>query len=107
MSRDSRTWSLGAADAVTDTLSPSDGFAGIVALQITGTWVGTITFQATIDGTNWVSVLAVPSDSTTAATTTTGNGIFRVDAGGYFGIRAKVTAYTSGTAVVRANNVIG
>ena len=104
---DTRTWNLTAAAPTTDNLSPSDAFAGIVGLQITGTWTGTVTFQGTINGSTWVSVLAVPSDSTTAVTTTTANGIWRIDAAGYQAVRANFTTPTSGTVVVRAFAGIG
>lgn len=69
--------------------------AGAV-FQLAGTWVGTITFEATVDGTNWVEVLAVNANDDTAATTATANGIYRVIADG-MKVRARVSAYTSGT----------
>ncbi len=112
MPTDTRTWSLATTDAVSDGISPSGSLTGIVTLELSGTWTGTVTFQATIGhptgGTaNWYSVEAVPSTSTTAATTATGNGLYRIDAGGYALVRAKFTTASSGTVVVYAYVAIG
>ena len=96
MTLDRRVFVLTVQDDATDGVQVSGSTTGIVGFQITGTWTGTITFQGTVDGTNWVSVLAVPSDSTSAATTATANGIYRVDAGGFEFVRAKLTTLGSG-----------
>jgi hypothetical protein len=49
-----------------------------VAVQITGTWTGTITFEISLDGgTTWVTQNMLPSTGTqTAVTTTTANGVW-------------------------------
>lgn len=71
-----------------------------VSVQLTGTWAGTITFQCSNDGTNWVSMgmYNTSSNNAAAVTTTTGNGIFCGVVPARF-FRARMTAYTSGTAV--------
>lgn len=51
------------------------GYAGI-GVQLTGTWVGTVTFEVTIDGTTWAAQDMTQTTSTTPTTTTTGNGIW-------------------------------
>lgn len=67
-----------------------------VALQLWGTFVGTVTFQASNDGATWVSVagwntaLAVP-----AALSTTVSGIYSIPCVGKL-FRANLTAWTSG-----------
>ena len=71
--------------------------------QVTGTFVATITFQATIDGSNWVTYAL--SDLSTAArthaTTQTTTGVYLADdAYALTAIRANVTAYTSGTVTI-------
>jgi hypothetical protein len=83
-------WDLAAA--ATD----SGGFAA-VGLQISGTWVGTVAFEATIDGTNWFSVTGLPIGSTTGATGATANGQWKFPAAGWHSFRARCSAYTSGT----------
>ena len=83
---------------------------GIVAIQITGTWVGTITFQGTEDptgitapSTSWFNVNGVASVTGVQVTSTTANGQFRINSGGYTAVRAIMTAFTSGSAIVWIN----
>lgn len=92
---------LGVAEAVV-VLTPCDIGGGAGGFHVTGTWAGTITFEAKAPGaasTNWVSILATSVATDVSATTTTGNGIFRVVADGLH-VRARMSTYTSGTAVV-------
>lgn len=82
---------------------------GDVVFQVYGTFVGTITFEGKVLGVpdvaaNWVVVQAIPLGTGTAATTTTGPGIFRVNASG-IQVRARMSAFTSGTASVVADVV--
>ena len=70
------------------------------AAQITGTWVGTITFEASLDGTTWTGINAVSASTSTPQTTTTVNGLYRLTPGGLQQIRANMSAFTSGTATV-------
>lgn len=80
---------------------------GGAAVQLTGTWVGTVTFQATIDGTNWVSILATDIATGSTATTATANSIYKFDVVGLRSVRANCTAYTSGTIVATINGLAG
>ena len=85
------------AAATTATLQGVDT-AGI---QITGTWVGTVTFEGTIDGTNWFAINGTTFASTGAlVSTATANGQWQVDIGGVQLFRVRMSAFTSGTAVV-------
>ena len=92
------------ADAATATVPLAEGDNSHVTFQLVdaGSWSGTITFQATLDGTNWVSILAVPVTTGTAAATTTAAGIFQIDASGCAAVRAKVTTYSAGSMDVTA-----
>jgi hypothetical protein len=98
---------LGAAEAV---VGASVEGANNILFQITGTWVGTITFEASADNTNWF-VTAVKNtsetNSTTLVTTRTTNGISQVYIGGIPYIRARMSAYTSGTAniIIHADRI--
>lgn len=74
--------------------------SGNVAVQVTGTLSATITFEATVDGTNWVAFNMLPSNSTTVASTTTAVGAWGASTSGYAGIRARCSAYSSGAPVV-------
>lgn len=75
---------------------PCHGLAAI-GVQLIGTFVGTVTFQGTIDGTNWVTLQAKPSDSSTLATTATAPGIWICGTIGMAQFRVNVTAYTGGS----------
>lgn len=70
---------------------------GAVGLQLTGTWAGTVTFEATIDGLTWVALNMVPSNSATAASTATSNGAWTANVAGFLLMRARFSTATSGT----------
>jgi hypothetical protein len=68
-------------------------------LQISGTFVGTITFEGTVDGTNWIAIALADLNSTTRARaiSATVPGLFLLDyIGGLKQFRARISAYTSG-----------
>ena len=85
-----------------------EGRARTVAFQLAGTFTGTVTFESTVDGTNWVATGAYPiSGSGTAATTATAVGIWRVPAAALSAVRARCSAFTSGTIEVKAETSEG
>jgi len=94
------TGSGAAADLDEDAIASTDcnGYRS-ASVQITGTWIGTLTFQGSNDGTNFVPVNAtdVSSNSTLPSSTTTANGVFYVPLLFRY-LRVRMTAYTSGTA---------
>jgi len=100
----------GALAALNAAVTTAVNSQGIVAIQLTGTWVGTITFQGTEDpagiaatSTSWFNVNGVASVTGLQVTSTTSNGQFRVNAGGYTSVRAIMTVFTSGSATVWLN----
>lgn len=72
---------------------------GSARLQVTGTFVGTLTFEGTIDGTTWVALEGV-NTSGARVTTATATGLFLFSVAGLMAIRARVSAYTSGSITV-------
>lgn len=71
-----------------------------VNISITGTWVGTITFQGSPD--NFTTTYSIPAYqpnniATVWQTTTTVNGSFTFSTVGFKYVRVRMTAYTSGT----------
>ncbi len=79
-----------------------------VGIQITGTFVGTITFEVSVDGTNWVAAAAAVTVATEArVTTATAPGLWQINVAGYTGMRARCTAFTSGTITVTLNRSAG
>ncbi len=76
------------------------GGNGSVGIQITGTWSGTITFQASVNNTTFTAINVIPATSPTAVSTTTGNGLWSASIGGLSTVRAVFTSYVSGSANV-------
>lgn len=74
--------------------------------QITGTFVGTVTFEATVDGSNWATYALsdIGSTSRTHAATQSTAGIYMADdLAGLMAVRARISAWTSGAITVVAN----
>lgn len=105
----SASGTLGALNAnVALALNGASGFA----VDLRNAFTGTITFQGTIDGTNWFPLAVIPAGSganTASVTTATAAGAWVGNANGLQQVRANCTAYTSGslTAVIRATSVTG
>lgn len=78
----------------------SQGQGGI-SFNITGSWSATLQFEASNDnGATWVSLTMYPSNSTTGATSTTSNGMFRANTSGLTNVRIRCSSFSSGPAVV-------
>lgn len=72
-------------------------------IQITGTWVGTISFYWTNEDNatgTYLDLTMIPNGSSVGVTSTTGNGGWTADVSGYRYVKIAFSAYTSGTAVV-------
>jgi hypothetical protein len=77
--------------------------AGGAIIDLRGPFVATVTFQGTVDGTNWNALTAVPVTSganAAAVSTATLAGAWHVLTAGFAQIRAVATAFTSGTVTV-------
>lgn len=93
------------AASVTGLPSPSH-----VAVQVAGTFTATITFEVTVDNTNWVSIKLLPTtdlSDTGLVATASAAGLFvsKVPLA-VSGVRARVSAFTnntSGIITVRAS----
>jgi hypothetical protein len=94
----------GTADGTTLELSDyTEGAIGyVVGLQVTGVSGETITWEATIDGTNWAGLLVTPLSTGTAATTATANGLYKAEVSGLLKFRARISTGGSGTVTVWA-----
>lgn len=78
----------------------SDGPYYSVTAQVQGVTTATVTWEGTVDGTNWVAVRATNLNSGSDATTATADGIYRLIVLGFHQVRARISAYTSGTITV-------
>ena len=91
------TGTLGVLNAAVEVnLDGADTFA----MQVSGTWVGTISFSGSIDGVNylpWGMQSLGRANNYDQQATTTVNGIFSHEAHIKF-FRVQMTSYTSGTA---------
>jgi len=76
---------------------------GTTALQITGTCTNLVgKLEASVDGTNWVTLNLYPYNSTAAAsavTSVTGTGAWVANTGGYNNIRVNNSAVTGSACV--------
>lgn len=81
---------------------PSDGSASF-AIDLRGTFNGTIEISGTIDGVNWTPIPVKPVNQTLkryfSAITGTTQGVWAGSCLGYRQIRARASAWTSGTCV--------
>jgi hypothetical protein len=73
--------------------------AGIVGVEVSGTWTGTITFEARI-GNTWANAQVFTVAGVAAAATTTANVSRLINAGGFSEVRANFSTPTSGTPVI-------
>lgn len=73
------------------------GHAGI-AIQIVGAFgTGTITFEGSLDGTNWLATVATNVTTGASATTATAAGIYRADVAGLQFFRARLSGANAST----------
>lgn len=79
------------------TILQGDGAYRTLTVQIEGITTATVTFEGTIDGTNWVAIQFTNLNSASAATTATADGIYRADITGITTVRARISAWTAGT----------
>lgn len=94
-------------DAAEEALTFSADDADYFAIQITGTWSGTISFETSLDGSNYVALGLLSAGATSPATyvtSATANGIWNPipSSRGLGSVRVRMSSYTSGTAVVTA-----
>lgn len=73
---------------------------GGVGVQVTGTFVGTLQVQVTIDGTNWAALVVRPVSTESPTTAITAPSLVSANVIGVINVRVVATAWTSGTATV-------
>jgi hypothetical protein len=89
--------------ALNDTVVATTAGCGSVVFNVTGTWVATLTIQATTDGVNWETTNGniVALDDTVQFFST--NAFVVVPCGGFSQVRLIATAFTSGTVAIAWN----
>lgn len=76
-----------------------------VVFSVTGTFSATITFEGTLDGTNWSAVEVYKRSDGVVSTTTTATGLYACNVAALGDVRARISAYTSGSITVLARGV--
>jgi hypothetical protein len=93
-----------ATGSITSNQTVTVSTAGTSALmvQVTGTWTGTLTFQASIDGTTWESFNLYPvlPDGTPSTSSTTANGFWQAPVGGFQSFRVLGNTVLTGSASI-------
>lgn len=84
----------------------SVGGLATVGLAVEGITTATVTIEGSIDGTNYYAVLAYNPTAGSVASAVTADGIWIVPVAGLDKLRARVSAYTSGTIVVTAKGMM-
>jgi hypothetical protein len=79
-----------------------DGAYSFARCQVTGITTATITFEGTVDGTNWTAVQATNMATGAVATTATADGTYGVLVAALLKFRARISAWTTGTIYVTA-----
>jgi hypothetical protein len=105
-------WATGAlATNGAEVITPCDG-CGSFMLDLRGTYSLTIELSGTVDGTNWILIPVMPiaqaGKAYLASIVGTTQGLWRGSCAGFRKVRARVTAYTSGsaTAYLSASSVL-
>lgn len=101
-----KTWSATITTNTTSGASITLNGHGSAVFQLTGTWVGTLQIQLSVNWTNFVNIAnntSIFNESTgayTSAGNITANGAYRVNCSGYLVARIITTAFTSWSIVV-------
>lgn len=91
---------INANGGTVDIKGPNSGTMGI---QFSGTWVGTLVFEASQDGTTYTGLMGLQIPSMVLAANFTANGLNVVNSNAYKNLRVRATAWTSGTVTVTAS----
>jgi len=85
------------ADSVNLVFATARATVGVV---VTGTWVGTIAVQVSVDGTNFEASEIIPIAGGVIATAIGANGQWTIPVGGTRAVKLVSSAWTSGTATI-------
>lgn len=88
---------IGTIVAQDGTVSTSTMGSSTAAFTLTGTWVATVTIEATCDDTTWFAVNGVNPNNTNIFSAVISNIQVIIACGGFTQVRVRASAYTSGT----------
>lgn len=72
-----------------------------LTVQVTGTFVATITWKGSVDGSTYIELPARNRNSNAEATTATATGVYELNVTGLRKVMADITAYTSGAVTAK------
>lgn len=81
------------------------GYGGAI-IQVTGTFSATLIVEGTVDGTNWVTLRVMNVSDGSFVTSVTATGVYAIATAGIETIRARVSAYTSGSVTVKGRGSV-
>lgn len=76
-----------------------------IVMQVSGTFTATITFEGTVDESNWVAIQATNLNDGSVATIATSAGLYAAPAAGLTRVRARISSYTSGSVTVTGHAI--
>lgn len=82
-----------------DLLALQVGENATIGIQLTGTWVGTVSFEVSIDGVNWNALNVRATNGATDLSSTMANGQWSGGLGASSWVRLRMSAFTSGSAI--------
>jgi predicted MarR family transcription regulator len=94
------------ATGALDALEVPERVCSTATIQLAGTFTATITWQGTVDGTNYASVRAVLLTDGTESATASAAGIYRIDTTGLKKVRPNITAFTSSVSMVCTGSIV-
>ena len=76
-----------------------------IGIGVLGTWAGTLTFRASVDGVNFITVFATPFASGTAVSSTTANGNWELNTQNFQVIEVSFTRTSGSPQVIIASAI--
>lgn len=74
----------------------------VLSIDVSGSWTGTLTFEQTVNGTDWRAITVTSLADNSTAQTTSANGSFVIPNLGVGFVRVRATTLGSGSAVIFA-----
>lgn len=97
----------GTFSALNDVINFDTQTLNTLVIDLTGTFVATILIEYTINGKDYYTLPLTKISDGTPATSLTGTGTYKADVSAYAGVRARCSAYTSGTPKIAMRAVEG
>ena len=83
----------------------ADGSYSVWAVHVTGTFDATVNFEGTLDGTTWVPLPMIDAESSSEVLSTSSPGMFYGNVSALALVRARISAYVSGSVTVKGQAV--